>query len=290
MLDSDGHVVETLHSAHMPLGARRPSEFDEGTTNVRLNNGRRFLCYSDGVTEARNTEGRMFGLDGIRDALGGTGPCTEPVQCLAAALRDFRNGRSATDDVTLLTYSPCGPLPPVARKDDKQAPAPFLPFQVQFSLGPDQLRDPQALPALLGVFKAHPTLAPSFSQIAVVMSELFSNALDHGVMGLSSTLKNDPDGMLAYHEARMLKFMELPEDALITVEGRTTLRDGKPLLSVTITDSGPGFDYQSRDEPREDADELMHGRGVGIISHLTSSVRYLGAGNIVQVEMPLKIR
>ena len=274
----------------MPLGARRPSEFDEGTTTIRLTQGRRFLCFSDGVTEARNAGGRMFGLDGIRDALGGTGPCTEPVQCLAAALKEFRNGRAATDDVTLLTYSPCGPLPPVVRKEDRQAPAPFLPFDVRFSLGPEQLRDPQALPALLGVFKAHPTLTPSFSQIAVVMSELFSNALDHGVMGLSSSLKNDPDGMLAYHEARMLKFAELPDDASITVQGHTFLRDGKPMLGVTITDSGPGFDYGSRHAPAAGADELMHGRGVGIINHLTSNVRYLGAGNIVEVEMALKIR
>jgi phosphoserine phosphatase RsbU/P len=60
------------------------------------------LLYTDGLTEARH-DGKMFGLDGVSDALGGLDQPSpaEAIAVLRARVADFAYG-TLTDDLCLL--------------------------------------------------------------------------------------------------------------------------------------------------------------------------------------------
>lgn len=56
------------------------------------------------------------------------------------------------------------------------------------------------------------------------------------------------------------------------------------LLSITVEDQGPGFNFQAVKDPT-DPDALLseHGRGVYVMRHLADSILYHGNGNIVEM-------
>jgi sigma-B regulation protein RsbU (phosphoserine phosphatase) len=98
-----GKVVRAL-----PGGRRMPLGLDDQSVQLgeeAMEPGDRLLLYTDGVTEARDAEGRQFGLDGLiqhieRHAAAGL-PAPETVRRLAHAVATHHDG-PATDDATLL--------------------------------------------------------------------------------------------------------------------------------------------------------------------------------------------
>jgi sigma-B regulation protein RsbU (phosphoserine phosphatase) len=82
------------------------------TLDVQLEPGTTLLCYTDGVTEARNEAGDEFSVDGLVAALDGTSAAGQPVGEMLAAVRRglFRFSGDAmplADDCTLLAVRRC---------------------------------------------------------------------------------------------------------------------------------------------------------------------------------------
>lgn len=60
--------IETLPPVALPIGIRGEAEFREQTLDIA--EGDLLLLYSDGLSEAVNEHGQMFGDDGVRELLG----------------------------------------------------------------------------------------------------------------------------------------------------------------------------------------------------------------------------
>lgn len=115
-----GRVVEYLDRlCGLPLGLGHLGRPRRDPETVRLQPGDRMLFYTDGVTEARNTEGEMFGLDQLirlvefHESAGLSTP--ETLRRITRALMHHQNGR-LSDDATLLllewdTSAPVALLP-----------------------------------------------------------------------------------------------------------------------------------------------------------------------------------
>lgn len=99
VLRRDGSA-QWLEKGGAPLGMFANWAYEEGT--VRLNPGDWVLAYTDGVSEAVNTCGEEWGLDGLRRAAADAGALTadQMVQAIFAAMDDFSQGRQ-TDDATV---------------------------------------------------------------------------------------------------------------------------------------------------------------------------------------------
>jgi sigma-B regulation protein RsbU (phosphoserine phosphatase) len=97
--------VEEVGSAAVgiPLGVfDRPYE----ETTTRVEPGDVLLFYSDGVTEARDPRGRMYGPDRLRELLRAAPGDAEAVgQVVLADVRAFAAGRPPGDDLTLVCLS-----------------------------------------------------------------------------------------------------------------------------------------------------------------------------------------
>ncbi|QYU70733.1 serine/threonine-protein phosphatase [Leptolyngbya sp. 15MV] len=65
---ADGRL-EQLDSTSFVLGAVPPDDFHAEPRTLRFAIGDALIAYTDGLTEARDQHGRMFGVDGLRRAL-----------------------------------------------------------------------------------------------------------------------------------------------------------------------------------------------------------------------------
>jgi sigma-B regulation protein RsbU (phosphoserine phosphatase) len=103
LMDPDGGVVEVPYGPGQPLGLVEDPQMDLG--RLTLAPGNTLLLYTDGVTEAANPSGDLFGIERTIRFLKRMGPSAsaeDVCQGLYAALRDFRAGAPQGDDVTSL--------------------------------------------------------------------------------------------------------------------------------------------------------------------------------------------
>nr|WP_274600119.1 ATP-binding protein [Halorhodospira abdelmalekii] len=119
----------------------------------------------------------------------------------------------------------------------------------------------------------------------VVIAELFTNALEHGVLGLESKIKRSEEGFEKYYERRREALAQL-------TEGEVRLRvhyDPRPDsrgVVIEVEDSGPGFEYQRILEAAKHGDvagALAAGRGIMLVRSLCEEIEYFPPGNRVRV-------
>ena len=97
-----GAAVAEIDPTGLPLGAFCDARF--ATSRLRFEPGQAVLLYTDGLSEARDGTGRMYGSERVRDlALGRPGRAPrELVDACLADLEAFRKDAPAGDDLTIL--------------------------------------------------------------------------------------------------------------------------------------------------------------------------------------------
>jgi sigma-B regulation protein RsbU (phosphoserine phosphatase) len=105
-----GELVE-LASANLPVGMFPDVEFV--AARVSLTPGDFLIVYTDGVTEASNPAGEMFGDERLMTLMRGFegGSALQLADAVRGAIRDFSSGAPQADDITLLVLkyggTPC---------------------------------------------------------------------------------------------------------------------------------------------------------------------------------------
>ena len=154
-------------------------------------------------------------------------------------------------------------------------------WKFALKLGAAELRRGDAVATLLDVLVILPGARYHARQLCLILTELFSNALDHGLLGLDAASKPPAGGLDAYLKTKALALDAL-ERGTIEVVLELDLARREPLLEITMRDSGPGFDYRARA-----AGVAPRGRGIALISALCAGIEYRGCGNEVRVHYAL---
>ncbi|MFC5863479.1 SpoIIE family protein phosphatase [Acidicapsa dinghuensis] len=103
MLLRDGTVTELYKGGSFPVGLVDEANF--ASVSVQLEAGDTLVLYSDGVTEAEDISGNLFGFDRLGKTLAIDAAATvERVQQnVLDAIETFAAGASQSDDITMLT-------------------------------------------------------------------------------------------------------------------------------------------------------------------------------------------
>jgi anti-sigma regulatory factor (Ser/Thr protein kinase) len=156
-----------------------------------------------------------------------------------------------------------------------------------WDLTADDLRSDELVPTLVEAVCRDFVLDQQRPVLYMIFSELMSNAIDHGVLGLSSALKDDgDDGFEKYLKAREHRLQQLLLARVAIVVEHRQVDGWLPQLRITVTDFGAGFDY-ARVAREPVGLTTLHGRGLAILRNLCSSVRHRGNGNCIEVEFLL---
>ena len=102
IVSADGHIASRSEAIGCPLGLPVPEGYAIGATTLAP--GTSVFLGTDGITEATNQAGELFGDGRLRDALGAAAKHT-PAEMLAAVLEQvqrFRAGAEPSDDIAAL--------------------------------------------------------------------------------------------------------------------------------------------------------------------------------------------
>jgi len=99
LLAEEGEATIALRSHHLALGILSPAEFDHQIQQVHWTRPARLVLYSDGLTEAENEMGEMFGMDRLKDTLNSCAMIS--VEHVLEQLNQHMAGRRPHDDISL---------------------------------------------------------------------------------------------------------------------------------------------------------------------------------------------
>lgn len=276
----DKKLVHTIPSSNFPLGVVDNNTLKTDLNIVELYPGDRIVLYSDGITEARNLKNEEYGSQRLLECFSQQ---LEPAQLfdyILANVAQFRGQRSQSDDLTLLEINADITLLPDLEHDGVRTVV--LPYPencgINMELGPRDFRETNPVSILTKFATQIEALRPHKENIFVILSELYNNALDHGVLQLDSSIKSSPEGFARYLMLRHQRLEELETGSiLITIENDTYDSYGE--LVIHLYDSGPGFDYR-RFASSMDENKGFCGRGLPLMKSLCHSLNYFGKGNV----------
>lgn len=289
LVSPDGGVRLHFNRHHFPLGVVDDDEFDGTVDSHVVNPHDHLLLFSDGLIELEDAAGHALGVDGLGAALQGLGADLR-LPRLTEIVHDLTGGNPPRDDISIaqiaLTDTP-QPVPAVSSADFPAAPT-ASDWRLVLRLGAADLKRLDAVPLVLGAIEQFEGVRPFAGRLFLVLSELFNNALDHGLLRLPSSLKVGAEGMDVFLDERARRLARLEMGA---VEFELSLRQGDgqpPVLHISCADTGPGFDHEEQirfagGEPSSEDILKGHGRGIPLLLRVCEEVRYSGVGNRVDV-------
>jgi two-component system, HptB-dependent secretion and biofilm response regulator len=277
---ADGSVKARCRSEHFPLGVVDNTMQGRSVAHVKLDSDDRIYVYSDGVTESSNATGEMLGQSRLETLLLNCGESNRSFDCLLEGLNRYRSGSQA-DDISLVEISCQGSF---AKQLDTlvERRKPAGPWRIVLELGVEHLKRINPLPALLALLMDIQGPYRQKERLYMVLSELFTNALDHGVLGLDSSIKDAEQGMADYIMAKNNALESLDSGHIVLDVSHQVINGGcQGQFTIELKDSGQGFDFhQIRADLTENV--LKHGRGIALLYDLCEQIDYLGCGNHVR--------
>lgn len=282
-------IKQTISSRSLPLGIAPDINFKEEIHYIPIETGDRVILATDGVTEARNPHGDYFGRDRLIESITACRDCDYLIDNLARNLEDFCLGATQDDDISAVEV----PLiPSLLPGWEKMRPAPHaidtppesLLMQghddcVEFhlTLHGSQLRHADPVPILINYIQETAGLHEYRRPLFTILTELYVNALDHGILRLDSSIKQGEDGFTRYFQQREQRLRALSQGQIRIGLRIHTLADGGYMV-IQIEDSGRGFDFMEL-ENQEPDDSIFSGRGIMLVKSLCKHLHYTKPGN-----------
>jgi two-component system, HptB-dependent secretion and biofilm response regulator len=282
-----GHDTATgertpLVSRHLPLGIVDPELFDDKTEVYPLALGDRIFLLSDGVLDTRDEEDCLFGTERLHEVFAANRQPDALIDEIQQALSAFRG--QAGDDVSMVEITLVDPGllgSPVMTYSDSGQSSP-LDWSASYEYRAATLKRFNPLPFLLQQLLEVHGLRTQSGALYSVLSELYTNALEHGVLGLDSRLKRDALGFVQYYQERNQRLASL-ENGYVRLHLQVVPVGRGGQLTISVEDSGAGFDVQRALEASAAGCELS-GRGLDLVRKLSRHCHWSEDGRTVSVE------
>jgi CheY-like chemotaxis protein len=271
-----------LLARHLPLGVLSPQAFNDSTEVFPMAVGDRVFLLSDGVIDTCDANEQLFGVERLQRVFAANREPDALFEEIEQALRDFRG--EARDDVSMVEISLLEAAqlsPPALVYSDSGQSCP-LDWSVSFEFRADTLKRYNPLPYLLQLLLEVHGLRAQSGALYSVLAELYSNALEHGVLGLDSSLKRDASGFTRYYQQRNERLDAL-RDGYVRVHLQIAPHGEGGQLIIRVEDSGEGFDVARVMERPVDGGRLS-GRGVSLIRQLSRNASWSDNGRSARVE------
>jgi CheY-like chemotaxis protein len=278
---------EPLTARHLPLGVLSPQAFDDRTEVHSMTVGDRVFLLSDGVIDTSDANDQLFGVERLQQVFAANREPDRLFEDIEQALRDFRG--EARDDVSMVEVSllePARVKPSVPVYSDSGQSCP-LDWSVSFEFRGATLKRFNPLPYLLQLLLEVHGLRAQSGALYSVLAELYSNALEHGVLGLDSSLKRDAAGFARYYQQRNDR-LEALQDGFVRVHLQVQPQGEGGCLVIRVEDSGKGFDVARVMERPLDGVRLS-GRGVSLVRQLGHNASWSDEGRSARVEFSWEV-
>jgi CheY-like chemotaxis protein/anti-sigma regulatory factor (Ser/Thr protein kinase) len=295
IFSDQGEIKHKVASSHPPMGVMAKLLPDVQISVISVNASDRVVLLSDGIVEARNELDQMYDYQRFEKAVVAGIGSGDICQSVLASVDSFCHGMEQEDDISLVDI-PCDGWQQnyaMASQIDDSVLGEHLSsiynelsaaWEWKLSLTGRRLATVNPIPIVMNQIYAIEGDGKQWLSLQTILTELFVNSLDHGVLGLSSDLKASPEGFSEYYRERDLRLKHLESGSVdISLEYYPLASGGR--LKITIKDSGQGFDivksFQS-ETPMSNLNIPLCGRGIELVEQLAESLEYFDGGRVVE--------
>ncbi|PTQ89319.1 ATP-binding SpoIIE family protein phosphatase [Agitococcus lubricus] len=286
-------TIKQIHSKHLALGILGAAQFRYEPAYFEMDNDDIIYLWSDGIIETVNQDNEMFGFERLLDVFAKTPHQDQVFNQILADVQAFAVNKEQSDDHTLIEVkmqdAPELALEQAVLIKPKVAHRGLADYSFSCELGTDSLKLFDPVPLFTHFIHQVPGLKPYINTLNTVLAELYSNALEHGVLGLDSMLKSNAQGFAQYYKLRHEKLIALENGTIkFDIKHEPTELGGRLILQVT--DSGQGFQVATLNKETDLTQQISHyhGRGLRLIRTLCQRLEIIPPGNSVIVEFDWK--
>jgi len=283
-------IKQEIKSGGLPLGVVKSFDISQAIHYLSLSLGDRIILASDGVTEAEGPAGDFYGEERYLKAITESAGREFVVDSVVESVQNFCQEQAQRDDVSIVEIPFNQELMDLtgleretvnARSGDRlaQDEQDIYAFELNMRFNGKMLSKSDPVPMFIGQIREVVELGDERAALYTVMTEMYLNALDHGVLKMDSGLKNSAQGFASYYEERERLLQALNSgyiDILVKVGQSARFAS----IEIRVEDSGVGFNVGSV-SPEIKADEGLSRRGIPLLYELCDSVRYNEHGNVV---------
>ncbi|CAH9067418.1 Sensor histidine kinase RcsC [Pseudoalteromonas sp. CIP111854] len=273
LINEAGDIVETLESQHMALGILDSDEFERNTIHLEVDTSQRLLMATDGIIETENKQGEMFGEQRLIQALKSTSHVS--TERIVQHTQRFSEHSAQQDDLSIAIIN-CLPGKVIAKPPVEYS---SLPFELGVNIDEKNIASADPILELVDVLSKVKGIGEHRSNIFLLLSEAYNNAVDHGVLGLDSDIKNKEDGFFEFYQLRASALDKL-QSALIEVNVKYSPQAGT--LNFSISDFGEGF-RPKLNQNQDTGLQQEHGRGLRLLKEIAKEVYFNSSGNEVTI-------
>lgn len=285
VVNKNGQVVREFPSRHMSLGILHDDEFSAQTEAYPVESGDWFLLFSDGLPEQQNEQGTAFGYQQIKQSLGSSPE--QSLQAVVEAHEKFRQGMPLNDDFSCCAVAPDLVIPASSRKPALTPKVDALKslrgrdsFAWHYVVNGEHIATTQ-IPVLCSGFLEEMAKGQDLRErVFTIVTELFVNAVDHGLLRLESHIKQEPDGFFRYMQERERRLISLTDSDSVAVSIVWESQRMPQRLTISVCDTGAGFAKSSK--LNSDELERCYGRGLTLAQSLSSRIEICSPGNCVR--------
>ncbi|MDD5299494.1 MAG: SpoIIE family protein phosphatase [Gallionella sp.] len=283
LFNRDGRLLHSCTSTNLPLGILPGEEFSAKPEIFYYDEDCQLCLFSDGLLEACSPQGEHFGNGRVVELFGKTAHKSR-FEALIAELDRHLQGQRAHDDISLALVDISTEIDPAmlpTHPDISKAAEKSDDWRIAVSLGANELKYLDVVPLLTQIVAKIHVTREHHSALFLILSELFNNALDHGVLQLDSSVKLGHDGFDKFLQLRETRMRELGSGR-IDIEIERVFIEGQQAVKIRVADSGNGFDYTTLQTSAESqVKHTQHGRGITLMKSMTYKLEYAGKGNEV---------
>lgn len=271
-------TLERYTSTNLPLGILESSTTGFEPVSTCLGNSDSIYIFSDGSIEAMNDQNEMFGSERISSIILNNNSSKSITGEVSKQIADFCGNAEQHDDITFaeVCFNRLTTAPEIPTSVGTN-PAPAVTIIYDFDT--ELLRLPFAANSITDAIAKHIKLdSKSVNEINIVLTELYNNALDHGILSLDSAIKDSYDGFTQYYNIRKLKLSEL-ESGHIRITIQLDDDHHNKFVNICVTDSGKGYNSQAVTRPLNPDRKCTHNHGIAIIKSLCDNLTICEDGN-----------
>ena len=294
IFDEQGSIKHQFSSTHPPLGVLPNLMTNSRLTIVPIDTEDRVVLISDGIIEAGNDMGELYGIERFEEAAIEGIIAKDLAHVLMENIDKFCAGKDQDDDISLIDI-PCGGWQRQIEVTDKietvshnsleaayQTTSPD--WQWSLKLVGKSLAAVNPVPMIMNQINEIEGAGEHWQNLYTILTELFVNALDHGVLKLSSTLKNSAEGFTQYFNEREKRLQSLEHGFIdISLNYFSLVEGGK--VVITLKDSGEGFDslklFKNHSSTQK-TEEMLSGRGIELVNQLSDTLEFKESGTLVE--------
>lgn len=276
MFDNDGNLSKVT-SNHVAIGILPDDMVSTKMEVFELDKISKMALFSDGLIENKVADGRNLSFSEAYDIIAAN--LDQPKELLDKmhGYESFTSDLNDHDDMTLAVLDLSRLKEELKQVEEEDKPLPGS-FHFDFELTGSALNNEQFIYNSIELLSTYGFQKDFCQKVFTIITELFVNAVDHGVFNIPSKLKEDD--FIAYLSMREEKQASL--SATDTVKVKFAWEKASHELSITLSDSGSGY---AKDKIKDLGDEVAYGRGLKLIASLCDSFTYDQTTNTTHVTL-----